>query len=208
MDEAVVAILMCCCLLGWLRVYRKPGVRFGQAEVIVIGKIVPDSIQLYPSVGGAEDFGAVLRVTLVLKGQPTGQEVPIVLHHGLTPVVGGYLKTARTTIDAGQRQAGVIELWDTGDSAVSCEPFVADAREDHIWCLSRHPDYWPYSGCGPPAHASQLGVTEPDEVLAIDKTVLDRLLHEDDQAIVFAVVNRIVVHITRQSAHGADEAVG
>jgi hypothetical protein len=166
--------------MGWLRVYRSLENRFREAEVIVVAAVVPDSVGTYPVVAGAREYAAALSASEVLKGALTDPTVPVVLHHGLTPVVGGLLDNEHEMIDAGHRREGVIELWDTGNSALG-PPFVADAREEHIWLLSRHSDYWVYNGHTVPEYARQLGISEPDEVLPMsEKDAVIRLLAELD----------------------------
>jgi hypothetical protein len=166
MSTVLFSILATGWLLAWLRVYRPDGEVFRQAEVIAVGSIQPDSLSMFPWVpGGPQEYAAILRVTEVLKGKLDGPEVRIVLHHGLTPVVGGYLREGDITFARNHRRPGVIEIFDTGNSAVSEEPIVADARTDHLWFLSRHVGFYGDTPFFPArVHTNLLGVAEPDEI--------------------------------------------
>ncbi len=166
MTGALLALLAYCSLLAWLRVYRADGEVFGGAEVIAVVRLRPGSVRMLPwAPGGLQEYAATLEVTEILKGPGVVPELTVVLHHGLTPVVGGYLREGNVTIDCGHRRAGVIEIYDTGSSAVSGVPVVADAREDHVWFLGRHPGLYNEALLGPaPTHAGLLGVAEPDEI--------------------------------------------
>jgi hypothetical protein len=192
-------LLVSCCLLCWTRPYRPPQESFRRAEVIAIARVLPDTVCRYPLIGGARSYGVVLRVGEVLKGSVATSEIAAVLHYGLTPVVGGGpINDGCIAFDAGPRSEKVIEIYDTADGG-AFEPFVLDAREDHLWCLGRHGDYWAYQGYPAAEFVNQLGVTEPDEVISLEKTALDRLLHEGDPDVVKPVVERVVAYLARRA---------
>src|SRR5260370_27343030 len=84
---------------------------------------------------------APLVITNVLKGTVEESEIPVIIYHGLTPLVGGHSSGDRFKIDLvplyrdGRKDA--IPIMDTGSSAVSLDPLVQDAGEDNLWLLRR-----------------------------------------------------------------------
>jgi hypothetical protein len=145
-----------------------------RAELIVVGHLRPGTIKYVPhpklpSGGMSWEHHAALAVTEVLKGQADQKEVPIVIHYGLDPLVGGQLK-----IEGGTRMniQGLgrnyppesIQIMDTGNSSLSFEPLVPDAREDHLWFLRRQP---PRATPGPPYASQRLGIYDPEDLQSI-----------------------------------------
>lgn len=68
----------------------------GRSELIVVGHLLPDSIQYIPHTEKdghvhSWEHHATLIIAEVLKGKMNKKEIPIIIHFGLTPVVGGYL---------------------------------------------------------------------------------------------------------------------
>lgn len=142
-----------------------------RAALIVVGHLRPGTIKYVPhpklpSGGMSWEHHAALAVTEVLKGQTDQKEVPIVIHHGLDPLVGGQLKiegVIRMNIQGLGRKypPESIQIMDTGNSSISFEPLVADAREDHLWFLRRQPP--PPTSAGPVA-PDKLGIYDPEDL--------------------------------------------
>src|SRR2546423_355451 len=113
---------------GWTRFLIEDTTLVKHAELIVIGRLKTGSIvHVAEAAGGrsGSEHRAVLIVTEVMKGRCDGREIPIIIHYGLKPVVGGRAK------QEGRQQ--IIEIHDTGNSGWSPEPIVSDASKDNLW---------------------------------------------------------------------------
>ncbi len=134
---------------AWLRGPYEDSELVERSELIVVGHLVPESIEFRwheqrPDQGRSWEYRADLIVREVLKGklESSVTQIPIILHYGLTPVVGGYSRRGNKWIDHRMPTKRIlpkqIEIYDSGSSSVSFEPLVVDAREDGIWCLRRN----------------------------------------------------------------------
>ena len=119
-----------------------------RSELIVIGHLNPESIQYVPHKtgpgGGASTswkHHATLAISEVVKGKCEKTEIPVVIHYGLEPVVGGFMKRGSYMIDVrrGTKQypKDKVEIFDTGSSAIGRGAIVEDAGKDNIWFLRR-----------------------------------------------------------------------
>jgi hypothetical protein len=116
-----------------------------RAELIVVGRLKAGSVQKVERPEGRDvpEHRAVLVVGEVLKGACDAQEIPIVIHYGLTPR------------DAG----GAIPIRDTGSTVRDGRGnFVGDAAEDHLWLLRRS------AGYSDGAVAAEPGIADPDDL--------------------------------------------
>jgi hypothetical protein len=139
-----------------------------RSELIVIGQLKGDSIQYIPhkrekNEGRSWEHHAVLAVAEVLKGRLDEREIPIVIHYGLDPYIGGRCPKDRGKINihAGQKDfpKDRIEILDTGNSGLSLVPLVEDAGKDNIWFLQRRSGrYGRESGNG------GFGIADPEEL--------------------------------------------
>jgi hypothetical protein len=148
---AIVCLLLSCSsTLAWTRLLREDAVVVKNSELIVVGRLKPGSIQYVAKPEGRDgsEYHATLIVTEVLKGAVVDKEIPIIIHYGLTPIVG-----------KGPAPKDLIEIFDTGSSAVSFLPVAKDARENLLWLLRR--SNGPF---GRGTVANKLGVVEPDEL--------------------------------------------
>jgi hypothetical protein len=146
--------LLCGCMLvipssanAWLRALQEHAKLVKQAELIVVGRIQPNSIRsLQPAEDGRSgpEYRVTLIITEVLKGTCRKEQIPVLLHHGLEPVAG---------------PKDVVQIFDTGNSAFSFDPEVKDASQNHLWFLRQ-------SGGPHPGGrvARDLGVVEPAEI--------------------------------------------
>lgn len=132
-------------LFAWLRPVYEDETVVKTAELIVIGHLEIDSIKYVPHnnpiSGRSWEHHAVLSIAEVLKGDLKEKEIPIIIHYGLDPVVGGYWEYDGSMVNLrGDRQdypKDIIEIIDTGSSGSSLEPLVKDAGKDNIWFLCR-----------------------------------------------------------------------
>ncbi len=142
---------------GWIRPEYEDAFVIARSELVVIGHLKEGSIRPSPHLQKEKDavsneHEGVLMITSVIKGGLGAVEIPIILHYGLTPV-------ERERDHGGNRKVRGIEIWDTGNSAVSFAPFIKDAREDHLWFLRRR------GGInGREAGAEHFGVVDPEDI--------------------------------------------
>lgn len=130
---------------AWLRTPYEDAVIVERSELIVVARLNPQTIRCVqekgPTRGAPREFHATLLVSQVIKGKLEEKETPIIIHYGLTPVVGGYIKTGNMMINLrrGRKDypAHIVEILDTGSSAGSDEPLVKDAAKDNLWFLRK-----------------------------------------------------------------------
>ena len=158
-----------CC--GWLRMRVEDAVLVERSELIVVGHLKADSIMYVPhkrdkNEGRSWEHHVVLAVTEVLKGKLDEKEIPLVIHYGLDPYIGGRCPKdgGKINIRAYQRDfpKDRIEILDTGNSGFSPKPLVEDAGKDNIWFLQRRSGrYGRKSGNG------RFGIADPEELQPI-----------------------------------------
>jgi len=97
-----------------------------------------------------------------LKGEIREKEIPITVHYGLDPIVGGvYLKTGTKSnyITRGRKVSkDHVAIMDTGNSSRSFRPFVEDAGKDNIWFLRK------IDGYGKEKVGGGFGIADPEDV--------------------------------------------
>jgi hypothetical protein len=167
-----------------------------RSELIVVGRLKTDSVKyvahkaLSPGEGRSWEHHATLVVTEVIKGDGKPGDLPVVIHYGIDPVVGGLLQRDGHTVNTrGNRRdypPGRIELMDTGNSAVSFAPLVEDAAEDNLWFLRR--------GVGERTSEVKpgvFGIIDPEDVqpLAL-REYFDRYRSPDPEAAIRQYVER------------------
>ncbi len=143
-----------------------------RSELIVVAHIKEGSIEYIPHKkdqwkGASWEHHVILVVKDVLKGQCDEKEIPITIHYGLTPVVGGYIKRDNFMLN---RRGGrndypkdIIEIFDTGNSAQPQPSRVKDAREDNLWFLcKRGGQYGRELGTG------SYGIADPEDLQPIE----------------------------------------
>ncbi len=149
---------------AWLRPRYEDADVMARSELIVVGAIKADTLQYisHTDAQGATSWEhhATLLVREVLKGKCAEKEIPVVIHYGLEPLVGGHSKHDGHEINLPTTgPAAAITIIDDGSSAVSFEPLVADARDDNIWCLRRGGGVYGWEpGKG------NLGVIDPEDL--------------------------------------------
>lgn len=153
---------------GWLRPSYEDATVVDRSELIVIGHLKDGSLEYVPhkknrDEGASWEHHARLVITEVLKGMADEREIPLTIHYGLTPLVGGYVERENFMIDnRGGRNdcpTNIIEILDTGNSCVGMPPLVKDARQDNIWFLrKRSGTYGREPGTG------AFGIVDPEDL--------------------------------------------
>jgi hypothetical protein len=131
---------------AWKRLYYSTVEVVQHADLIVVGRINPDSIVLVPHkpiAGQVESWEhhCELLITEVLKGTNAGPSINISINYGVDPVVGGYVSNQfgfRNYRSGRTNYANdVVEVFDTGNSVEVWAPITGDIRTNHIWLLRR-----------------------------------------------------------------------
>ena len=131
---------------AWLRPHYEDTTVVERSELIVVAHLKEGSIQYVPhekppGAGASWEHHATLLITDVLKGKSDEREIPIIIHYGLTPLVGGHVKRDNFMMDLRMFKddypKDIIEVLDTGNSIQSLRPLVEDARQDNVWFLRK-----------------------------------------------------------------------
>ena len=142
----LTATLLASPAFAWLRTGFEDAVVVERSELIVVARLKPGTIQYVPHKksshgGGSWEYHATLVIKDVLKGKCREKELPIIIHYGLTPRVGGHVNKGGVAIDSRGQKAnspkGIIEIIDTGASGLRMLPLVKDARQDNLWFLRK-----------------------------------------------------------------------
>ncbi|MHC4252624.1 MAG: hypothetical protein ACYS9X_26195 [Planctomycetota bacterium] len=179
---------------AWLRKRLEDAVVVERSQVIVVGRLKRGSIEYVPhkrkpNEGASWEHHAILIVSEVLKGTLDEREIPIIIHYGLTPVVGGYVKRDSFTLDCrGSRKdypKDVIEIVDTGSH--NDTPFLSDADKDNLWFLRRLAGIY-----GEKPGTGDFGIEDPKDVqpLALKDYFLAYLSEDPEKAVREYVANR------------------
>jgi hypothetical protein len=147
MNTARIALAMLLLIPSPARAWMRPGyedaVVVERSELIVVAHLKEGSIQCVPhehkpGEGMSREFHVALVISEVLKGKCEEKEIPIILHYGLTPVVGGYARGENFQINLRRGvdyPADIIEIVDTGDMDVTLP--LHDVRQENLWFLRR-----------------------------------------------------------------------
>ncbi|MEI6809117.1 MAG: hypothetical protein WCN95_10380 [bacterium] len=170
--HCLVAIAVSPSAYAWLRPLYEDALVVERSELIVIGHLKEGSIDYVPhSKKPGEDSSGVhharLIITDVLKGHAAEKEIPIIIHYGLTPLVGGYVKRDTFMIDyrggSAEYPTNIVEILDTGNSCSGMPPLVKDARDDNIWFLRRRSGTY-----GREVGTGDLGIVDPEDLRPIE----------------------------------------
>ena len=141
---------------AWIRSHYEDATVVGRSELIVVAHLKENTIQYVPHKkkpheGASQEHHAVLVITEVLKGTCDRREIPIIIHYGLTPIVGGYVKRKSFMIDRRRGDKAypkdVIEIVATGKWH-GPPPLVKDVRNNHLWFLRRRSGFCVISAAG------------------------------------------------------------
>lgn len=156
---------------AWLRFRYEDAIVVERSELTAVAHLKEGTIQYVPhgkpQEGASWEFHAMLVITEVLKGKCSSAEIPIIIHYGLTPVVGGYVKRENLMINrrGGDKEypKDIIEILDTGNSTWGLPPLVKDARQDNLWFLrKRSGTYGDKPGTG------KYGIVDPEDLQPLE----------------------------------------
>lgn len=168
---------------AWLRRQHEDAPVVERSELIVIAHLDKDSIKYVrhekTGEGGRSwEHHATLVVTEVLKGTLKETQIPIVINYGLDPRVGGrWLNSDNPDTNAPDPAIPKdrVEIYDTGNSAMSFSPVLADAQKDNLWFL-RHLG----GELGRDVGEGSLGIADPEDVAPLQlKDYFKALLSKD-----------------------------
>jgi hypothetical protein len=172
MKNLLVPIFVCFAMqpsmaVGWTRLLHEDAKLVKRSELIIIGRLKPGTLVYIPNPEGRQgwEHRATVTVKEVLKGECKDKEIPIIIHYGLAPVVGGNIKLeGRLEIRRGGKDVpkDIIQIYDTGNSAVDFSPVIKDAREDNIWFLRKSNGPFEQGTV-----ATDFGIVEPEDVQPI-----------------------------------------
>jgi hypothetical protein len=144
----------------------------GRSELIAVGHLKPESIEYVPhtnnpAFGRSWEHHATLVISAVVNGHFDTNEIPIIIHYGLDPVVGGHEEHEGFGID---RRGGRtdyptnrIEIIDTGNSIRGGGSLVEDASKDNVWFLRRRTGIY-----GQDPGTGNLGIVDPEDLQPLD----------------------------------------
>ncbi|HWX42132.1 MAG TPA: hypothetical protein VN345_13370 [Blastocatellia bacterium] len=164
---------------GWLRVWYEDITVVRRSELIVVGHLQRGSVISASPGQGFSQYHARLAIASVLKGAVEEMEIPVIIYHGLTPLVGGHSSEDGFSIDLAllykDRRKDAIPIMDTGSSAVSLDPLIQDAGEDNLWLLRRRSgNYGRQTGTG------SFGIVDPQDLQPISMLDYFRAYLSDD----------------------------
>jgi hypothetical protein len=158
-----------------------------RSELIVVGHIKKGSIKYIrhkkrPGEGASWEHHAILVIGEVLKGETETSEIPIVIHYGLDPVVGGRVERDTFMLDVRLGDQDYpkdrIAIMDTGNSASSFEPLVKDAAKDNLWFLRRLGGTYGRE----PSPDADYGISDPEDIRPLELKKYYRAYLSDDPA--------------------------
>ncbi len=140
-----------------------------RSELIVVGHLERDTIQYVPHEkkgheGASWEHHAVLAITEILKGSCYSERIPIIIHYGLYPRIGG------TSVAEGFRppharfpkDPSPIYILDRGNSAWDPRPLVRDAAQDNLWFLRRRSGVF-----GREPGTGAFGIVDPEDLQSL-----------------------------------------
>lgn len=162
----------------------------GRAELVVVGHLKENSVQYVPHPNTPDEdkeyvemerrsrpniinpiphpmsweHQAILVITEIIKGKPSGEEIPIVINYGLETRIGGYENEGGVIRDArdGRKDypTNLVQIFRMpGSMIIGGEgPVVDDATKDYIWFLRRGGIYRGVLG------TNNLGVMDPQDI--------------------------------------------
>jgi hypothetical protein len=159
---------------AWIRLPRSDAEVVARAELIVIAAVKEGSVScaLPPLAGGLPENHLELEVSEFLKGTNVSRTIPVCLPWGLVPLVGGYYSNRWQMVNLRVWAVAntnypqeVIEIYDSGNSAVSMVAFTGDIRTNHIWVLRHEPSYT-YN-----CRSNLISVYDPQDIQPLSKRV-------------------------------------
>ncbi len=152
---------------AWLRPSYRDADIVERSELIAVGHLKENSIQFVPHTnifpeGRSWEHHATLVITSVIKGASGEETIPIIIHYGLEPVVGGRAQhdgfTMNTSGGSKDYPTNLVWIIDTG-SMHGGGSLVEDASKDNIWFLRRRSGIY-----GGEPDTGDLGIVDPEDV--------------------------------------------
>lgn len=133
---------------AWLRRPYEDATVVERSGLIVVGHLEAESIkfvahEMNSDRGKSWEHHATLVITDVLKGITYSKRIPIVLHYGLSPLIGGLspkqhgFSSTHTPQISENKSNNRIYILDRGSSAKSFAPLVSDAGKNNLWFLRK-----------------------------------------------------------------------
>lgn len=150
---------------AWIRMHYEDATIVDRSELIVVGHLKEKSIEYVPrdstqGKGSSWEHHASLVVTGIIKGKAAEKEIPIIIHYGLEPVVGGYVKHDGFMMDRrGTKKQFPPNLVQIYDIALDGALIVEDASKDNIWFLGHLNSVY-----GREPGGKLLGIVDPEDV--------------------------------------------
>jgi hypothetical protein len=144
--------------LAWLRPTYEDATVVERSELIVVAHLKEGSIlkvsEVKPPNGAASwEHHAVLVISTVLKGKCDKQEIPIIIHYGLSPIDRSGEK------DSPKKSVGIL---DTGGSQRG-HLLVKDADEDNLWFLRKRSGIY-----GREPGTGNFGIVDPEDLQPLE----------------------------------------
>jgi hypothetical protein len=144
--------------LAWLRSSYEDATVVERSELIVVahlkeGSILKVSHAKPPHEGASWEYHAMLVITKVLKGKCDKQEIPLVIHYGLSAVDQSEEKDS---------PKHGIRILDTGGSKASDIP-VKNAGEDNLWFLRKRSGIF-----GREPGTGNYGIVDPEDLQPLE----------------------------------------
>jgi hypothetical protein len=168
----IIILAVSSAVIAWERPFYEDSTIVERSELILVAHIKEGSIEYVQNKdnqGNAttREYHVTLVIKEVLKGQCNEKEIPIIIHYGLTPVVGGYEERDNFMINPRGGRTNypkdIIEIFDTGNSTHGTPSLVKDAREDNIWFLRKRSG--PY---GREPGTGKLGIVDPEDLQPLE----------------------------------------
>ena len=185
---------------AWLRPRYEDATIVERSELIVVGHLEADSIKYVPhkrkaDEGRSWEHHATLVISDVLKGSSDSRSIPIILHYGLSPRVGG--TTVGHGFDPNQGilpkddPKAAIYIVDTGSSiSWPGRSLVSDAGKDNLWFLRKRSGFF-----GRMPGTGKYGIVDPEDLqpLQLKDYFLAYLSEDPESAVKKHMVNNPAV---------------
>jgi hypothetical protein len=144
--------------LAWERPTYEDATVVERSELIVVAHLKEGSIRKIshekpPNSAASWEHHATLVITTVLKGKCDKQEIPLIIHYGLLPLVRGESKNSAKN---------VVQILDDGGSEMGDIP-VKDAGEDNLWFLRKRSGIY-----GREPGTGDYGIVDPEDLQPLE----------------------------------------
>ena len=184
---------------AWHRPRYEDATVVERSELIVVGHLEADSIKYVPhkrkaGEGRSWEHHATIVISDVLKGSSDSRSIPIILHYGLSPRVGGTSVAHGFDPDHGllpkDDPKAAIYIVDTGGSSWTGSALVSDAGKDNLWLLRKRSGFF-----GRKPGTGKYGIVDPEDLqpLQLKDYFLAYLSEDPESAVKRHMVNNPAV---------------